>query len=127
MLGLLLWREAQNQPDEAIIAVGCSVRTRVQQPRWWGHSYITVILAGKQYSSFNHNDPNATKFPTAADGVFPKCLEIAQAIHDGTQSDTVDGAQSYFDKSMDANPPEWATDGSMTHVCDAGSFHFYKV
>lgn len=127
MLALLLWREARNQSDGAIAAVACSVRNRVARPSWWGHDWVSVILAGKQYSSFNQSDPNATKFPPSADNVFPRCLQIAQAVHSGELADTVSGAQSYFDKSMDANPPGWATDGSMTHVCDVGDFHFYRV
>lgn len=127
MLALAMWREAQNQPEEVIATVGCSIRNRVLRPRWWGHDWITVIQAGYQYSSFNRNDPNSTKFPPSADQVFPKCLAIAQAIHDIGQPDLADGADSYFDKSLDKNPPEWALSGKVVHVKDAGDFHFYHT
>lgn len=125
LLALLVYREAANQPDEAKVAVACSVRNRVLTPCWWGHDWISVALAGKQYSSFNRDDPNSTKFPPSADNVFPRCLAIAAAVHDGEQPDTVDGADSYFDNSLDRNPPSWAS--SKTFVKDAGAFHFYKT
>lgn len=126
-LALVIWRESQNQGDAVMTIVGCSVRNRVQRPRWWGHDWISVILCGSQYSSFNRNDPNSTKFAPSADQVFPRCLAIAAAIHDGTQTDTADGADSYFDRSEDENPPSWATDGSKVFVKDAGDFHFYRT
>jgi hypothetical protein len=39
--------------------------------------------------------------------------------------DITHGATSYFDRSLDANPPSWAKDGEMGHVCDFGRLHFY--
>jgi hypothetical protein len=125
LLALCLWREARNQPREAIQGVACSIRNRVYQPRWWGHSWSSVILAGEQYSSFNRDDPNSTKFPADSDIVFPVCLGIARYVHDDAMPDNTNGAQSYFDKSLDADPPKWAA--KMTPTCDIGDFHFYRV
>lgn|SRR5487761_13776 len=125
LLSLCLWREARNQKHDAIVAAACSIRNRVNSPRWWGHDWVSVILCPEQYSSFNRNDVNSTKFPASADPVFPQCRAIAAAVHDGTQPDTVSGAQSYYDRSLDANPPAWRD--TMTWVCDVDSFHFYRV
>jgi hypothetical protein len=49
--------------------------------------------------------------PDVADA--PKILDLTR------------GATSYFDKSLDLNPPSWAIDGHMKHVCDFGRLHFY--
>jgi len=127
MLALAMWREARNQPFEVIAIVGCSMRNRVLRPRWWGKTYVEVVLCRDQYSSFNREDPNAVKFPAFADQVFPVCLSLAAAIHDGVLPDKADGTDSYFDRSLDDHPPSWATDGSKTHVMDAGDFHFYRT
>ena len=129
LLALCLWREARNQPADAITAVACSIRNRTLKPAWWNSmhamDYIEVILHPEQYSSFNAGDVNAAKMPLSSDLIFPQCLEIAQSIWDGTQSDTIQGAQSYFDRSLDSNPPQWAN--TQTHICDVGDFHFYRA
>lgn len=49
-------------------------------------------------------------------------MAIAQAVHDGTQADTVNGAQSYYSGN---NPPIWAA--KMTKVCEVGDFSFFRV
>ena len=93
------------------------------RPRWWGTDYVQVILCGEQYSSFNRSDPNSSKFPGSADSVFPRCLAIAQTVHDGTQADTINGADSYHDTSI--APPEWAS--KMVKMATIGSFIFYRT
>ena len=122
LLALLLWREAQNQTDDAILAVACSVRNRLNHPGWWGRDWVSIILCHEQYSSFNPNDPNAAKEPGAADPVYPRCLAIAKGVYEGC-SDVINGADSYFDRSLDANPPGWAA--KKIHVGNAGDFRFY--
>jgi N-acetylmuramoyl-L-alanine amidase len=126
LLALLMWREARGQVFPAQLAVGCSVRNRVNNPGWWGKDWISVILCGDQYSSFNKGDVNSTLFPQEKDMLlFRRIILAAEDIINGYQPDTVQGAQSYFDRSLDSNPPKWAAE--MVHVCDIGDFHFYKT
>jgi N-acetylmuramoyl-L-alanine amidase len=125
LLALLLWREARNQSDDAILAVACSVRNRMLHPGWWGHDWVSIILCHEQYSSFNPNDPNAVKEPSATDPVYMRCLAIAKAAYEGLTPDASNGADSYFDKSLDAHPPSWAA--QKIHACDVGAFHFYAT
>ncbi len=127
LLALALWREAQNQVDDVIIVVGCSMRNRVKRPRWWGYDWVSVLLHHDQYSSFNRGDVNATKMPLSTDTVFPRCLAIAALIHDSSEPDAAESADSYFDHSLDKDPPIWATDGSKILVKSAGPFHFYRT
>jgi hypothetical protein len=123
---LCCWREARGEITAAKTGQAWSVKNRVLNPSWWGTGYIEVILKPYQYSSFNHSDPNSTRFPSAIDSSWIDCQNVCEEVYDGTTPDPTGGATNYFDKSMDAQPPGWATDGSMTHTCDIGSFHFYK-
>ena len=123
LLALCLWREARNQNGPAITAVACSIRNRVQKPGWWGHDWVSVILCGQQYSSFNRDDPNATLLPSSTDSVFPVCLEIAESVWNGSQADTVNGAESYYDLSIPE--PEWAKE--MTFTVRVEDFKFFKA
>lgn len=128
MLALGMWREADDQPADVIAVVGCSIRNRVLRPRWWGSDWISVLLHEDQYSCFDpFGSPNNTRFPLADNAVFPQCLHMASDIHDGIGPDLAKGADSYFDRSLDAHPPKWASDGSKVHVLDAGDFHFYRT
>jgi spore germination cell wall hydrolase CwlJ-like protein len=125
LLALCVWREARGEVNDAQLGVACSIRNRVDKPGWWGTDYRSVILKPWQYSSFNAGDPNSIKFPDETDSVWLQCLENASLVINGNCPDNTDGAQSYFDKSLDNNPPKWAA--TMTHTLDIGRLHFYKV
>jgi hypothetical protein len=123
---LAVWREARNQPHPAKLGVAYCIFNRASRPSWWGTDIVSCILKPWQFSSFNHNDPNAVKFPIEADTSW---TDSCQAVEDVLASalDPTGGATSYFDKSLDASPPAWATDGSMTLAANIGDFHFYKL
>lgn len=121
---LCIYREGRNQPYDTRMAIGCSIRNRVQHPGWWGHDYRNVVTTAYQYSSFNTFDPNYKVWPADDNPIWLECLEIASLIINGKAPDTSNRATSYFDKSLDHNPPKWAA--SMTHVKDIGAMHFYK-
>ena len=125
ILALCVWREARGEVWDAKLGVACSIRNRVLKGGWWGNTYHTVILKPWQYSSFNEGDPNSTKYPDPNDPVWLQCLENASLIINGNCDDNTGGAQSYFDRSLDNNPPNWAA--TMTHTVNLGRLHFYKV
>jgi N-acetylmuramoyl-L-alanine amidase len=126
LLAIVVWREARGESIEAKRAVAWSIRNRVQHPGWWGSGWVGVILKPFQYSSFNHNDVNAVKWPSVDDASWNDCMTVANEVYSGNCGDTTDGATHYFDKSLDAHPPDWATDGSMVRTVDVGSLHFWK-
>jgi hypothetical protein len=66
--------------------------------------------------------PHTLVFPPWEDA-----LADAETVYAGDRLDPTCGAVDYFDKSLDAHPPAWATDGSLVHACDLGGFHFYKL
>lgn len=133
LLSLAVWRESRGELLTTKQAVAWSIRNRVSRPRWWGHSWTSVILLPYQYSSFNHNDPNATKFPNPPDPSWADCLTAADQVYttDITVvpqlADPTQGADSYFDMSLDTNPPSWANDGSKVKTVDFGRLHFYRT
>lgn len=129
LFALCLWREARGELYTTKTGVAWTIRNRVKNPRWWGHDWIGVILMPWQFSSFNHNDPNSSKFPMTTDPVWPECLEIASKVYSEppTLYDNTAGAVSYFDASLDGDPPKWATDGSQIKTVDIGKIHFFKL
>lgn len=126
LLALCCWREAQNQPKVAQTAQAYTVKNRLAHPGWWGHSYATIILMPYQYSSFNHDDPNAVKMPFPDDPAWQQCMEVAQDVYQNLVPDPASGSTHYYDASLDAHPPKWATNGSMEHVIDLGLFRFWR-
>lgn len=127
LLALCIWREARGEVYDAKQGVAWSIRNRVMEPCWWGSGWDGVILKPWQYSSFNSDDPNATKVPMLNSDMFADCLNAAVEAFQGNGIDPTSGATHYFDKSLDAKPPSWATDGSMVKTCDLGALHFFKV
>lgn len=130
MLCLVLGREAGNQPRPAVEAVACSIRNRVKAslPRW-GRDWESVIQARWQYSSISgpKADPNLQKYPNLSFAPWPLCLDVAEVCYSGELADPTGGAHSYFDKSLDADPPVWSTDGEYIHTMDIGDFRFFKL
>lgn len=126
LLPLAIWREAQNQRLDAMIAVGHVIRNRVASPKWWGSDYPSVILKHYQFSSFNWDDPNGSKFPNGTEPSWENALVAASDVFTGQNPDPSQGATYYFDKSLDDKPPKWSTDGSTVHTVDVGAFHFYR-
>jgi|ERR1017187_338362 hypothetical protein len=129
LFALCLWREARGELYDTKTAVAWSIRNRVQRPGWWGHDWAGVILMPWQYSSFNHADPNASKLPIPADPAWQDCLDIAAKVYPTPTlvDDPTQGATSYFDISLDPDPPKWTLDGSQVKTIDMGRLHFYRL
>jgi len=123
LLAWLLWGEARGEPLQAKIAVGCVVRNRVKNPGWWGKTWKEVMLKPKQFSCFNHDDPNREKIVWAIlEGLVPiQELGIAIAIMYDLLPDITDGATHYHDIGV---IPYWAA--SMEKTAVIGNFIFYK-
>jgi hypothetical protein len=129
ILALCIWREARGEPLPAKQAVAWSIRNRVKRPGWWGRTWESVVLMPFQYSSFNRNDPNSTKFPITTDPSWLDSLQCAANVYmePPRVPDPTYGADSYFDKSLDGKPPSWATDGSKAKTTDFGALHFFRT
>jgi spore germination cell wall hydrolase CwlJ-like protein len=122
LLALCIWREMQSGSREERIGVGSVVLNRCNHPGWWGTSIISVILHHYQFSSFNANDSNSSKFPLETDVPFQECLLIAQGLIDGTIADNTGGATLYFDKPITEPPNAW---GTVTFKVQIGGTQFW--
>lgn len=100
-------------PDEARIAVGWSIRNRVEDSRWQD-TYQEVITQDQQYSAFNAIDSNRkyveNPFWTEIDidkKAWYNCYDIAGKVISGESKDPTNGANHYYDSSISA--PYWVT------------------
>lgn len=127
----LVGREARGETYEAMLGVAWSVRNRVTRPRYWGHDWMTVMSHPDAYSSMSppakDNDPNLRVWFDETNAKWALVLEAAEAAYWGVGPDPTNGATHYFDRSLDDNPPAFATDPNSEHVCDIGALHFYRA
>ena len=127
LTALCVWREARSESFNADMGVAWVIRNRAERPGWWGGpSLSSVILHPFQFSSFNANDPQSHKLPTEADWSWEQCLTATDMMLNDEPDPTL-GATSYFDASLDSNPPKWATDGSNVKTVELGRLRFYKL
>lgn len=115
ILARAIFGEARSEllSDQARIAVGWSIRNRVEDPRW-GDTYQAVVTQDKQYSAFNKTDDNRPYVEnpfwrkTESDkAAWYKVYEIAGKIIGSEVKDPTNGANHYYDSSIPA--PYWAT------------------
>jgi|SRR5215471_10021632 len=125
LLALCCWREARGEPFEAKLAQCWSVRNRVEKPSWWGNSYSTVILKPWQYSSFNANDPNATKWPHDSPD-WLDCQQAASQVLNGEVPDPTNGATNYYDTSI-TFPRAWGNENEWENTLNIGRLKFWKM
>lgn len=120
---LCAWREADNQSLDARRGVIWSINNRAAVPAWWNNHVAfdetRVILMPEQYSSFNRNDPNSTRWPVNGSPIWEE-TKLA-AIMPG--ADNTSGATHYY--SVDIPEPSWAAE--MTFTVQIGALKFYRL
>lgn len=122
LAALCVWREARGVGLAAMHAVWWVIRNRSNDPgRRWPRSIAGVILQPFQFSSFNHDDPNATKFPLTADESF---VNAQAAITADLGGDPTNGANSY-ESEPPGKLPKWADPLRITVTI--GPFRFYRL
>jgi N-acetylmuramoyl-L-alanine amidase len=122
LLSLCVWREARGEGMLGKRGVAHVVANRAEQPSWWGNSVKSVILHPFQFSSFNEDDSNSSKWPEDNDPSYSDCLTVSEDVLDNGDEDITNGATSYY--SIDIPPPFWVV--NMTLTLAAGHFRFYK-
>lgn len=130
LLARAIFGEARNEilSDNTRIAVGWSIRNRVDNPGWWGDSYHSVILKPKQYSAFRISDPNRpfVENPLHTGNFIDKkawqnCYKIADQIIKREVQDPTNGANHYYDESIAR--PKWLTQENFMIKLDTIFFH----
>lgn len=122
-------------PDEARIAVGWSIRNRVEDSRW-SNSYREVITKPFQYSAFNPGDPNRKyvenplfKGKEINRKAWQNAYVLARQVIRGEVNDPTHGANHYYDSSIDT--PAYLTKEKLVFTIknDTGkkSLFFYRL
>lgn len=110
LLSMCLWGEARGESLLGMAGVACVILNRMKKR---GMELEAVILAPKQFSSFNSDDPNSKKlaFPLANDSIaaWERCYAVAALALEGVLKDITKGATHYYADSMPV-PPYWASE-----------------
>lgn len=116
-----IWREDRGGGRDSKRGVYWVIMNRVADPRW-PNNITDVILQPKQFSSFNANDPNFSKYPQPGTTSLAECA----AVIDYPGPDPTGGANCYHTFPA-GHPawPSWATDDKFTLKID--SISFYKL
>lgn len=133
ILARAIWGEARNQSKEARVAVGWSIRNRVEDRRW-KNTYHEVVLEPKQYFAFWEQAPNDNNLKALRDPIgitnnpedhkkWRETYEMAGRVIEEELLDPTGGANHYYDDSISA--PDWATEENLKIKID--NLIFYKL
>lgn len=118
MLALCVWREARGETPKGKILVAQVILNRVIDKRW-PDNIVDVVTQPWQFSSFNANDPNVTKYPEETDTSWRGCADAADAVLTAKEPWTT--ANHYHVVGLD---PKWrdetkivATEGHHVFYC----------
>lgn len=127
MEALCLFREARGSSFQAKTGVLAVIKNRVADPRWPSTS-ADVITQPKQFSSFNANDPNVTKWPTQHNttdwGAWIDCQTVVTTFS-WLQADPTHGATNYHSIPDGQPQPSWADPSKLTATI--GPFKFFRL
>lgn len=118
---LCCWREAEGEGRDGWRGVLHVIKNREMHPSWYGKTLAEVVLAPKQFSSFNKDNPRATEFPKEDDANWQQILTLAERVTIGQDEDLTDGALYYH--TLDCHP-DW--DKTLTQTAIIGRHVFFK-
>jgi spore germination cell wall hydrolase CwlJ-like protein len=124
---LCVWREARGESHEAQLGVAWVIRNRCHDElKRWPQDAVGVVTQRLQFSSFNANDPNVTKWPRLDDKIFETCrFVVREAFDNPTGVDPTKSANHYESLPLSSSRPNWAEAIKMT--TRIGAFRFYKL
>jgi spore germination cell wall hydrolase CwlJ-like protein len=116
MAALTLWREARGEPREGKVAIWHVILNRINAG--WGNTVVDIVLAPKQFSCYNLDDPQVNLYPKHNDPAWLECWSVVN----GEDANPVDGAKNYF--NPDGADPAWAK--QLVEVARIGRHVFYR-
>lgn len=120
-----IWGENRGGRETGMANVASVILNRAKSGiTWWGKDIRSVCLCPWQFSCWNFNDPNRTKVlsVTQSDPEYSAALAVGMEAIAGTLPDSVNGATSYYARSMKI-PPKWSI-GHKPVAEDAGQLYF---
>jgi hypothetical protein len=130
---LCVWRESRGELLAVRRCVAWSIRNRAVKPRWWNQPrgahpslWHATVLKPWQYSSFNHGDPNETRWPVSdTDEGWGETRDEVNLVMTDTGPDPTDGATHYFDTSI-SFPKAWGIEANWLNTLNLGRVRFWK-
>lgn len=130
LLARVIYGEAGGESYEAKIAVGWTIRNRVEDKlNRWGRTYHDVLLAEYQYDSLWNKDtydkvrnPAINNDPGEIDA-WKESYKVALMIVQGEAADPTAGANHFY--SATTGKPNWADEQKIT--LEIGITRFYKL
>jgi spore germination cell wall hydrolase CwlJ-like protein len=119
ILALVVYREASNQSAKGKLLVAQVIENRVQDKRW-PDTYVSVITQRLQFSSFNPNDINNSRWPKENEAAWAECVEAADNVMATAEPFTM--ANHYHTKAV---APAWANPAKITET--EGDHIFYQL
>lgn len=127
-MALCVWREARSESEDCRIAVAHVIKTRADNPGWWGDDVLSVVTAPFQFSSMTDpKDPQLTTWPSGGSWnllSWQSCLLISAEVLQGTTENPVPGATHYHDTSI-GQPRAWGK--NVEFLRQIGRLRFYRV
>lgn len=117
-----IYGEARGEGNEGMLAVGCVIRNRVQNPGWWGEDWSSVCTAAKQFSCWWDKQGERVRCVDESDARFAKCMEIAKSVISGEAEDITGGADHYHTGAVS---PSWSRGKIPVKVI--GAHRFFKL
>lgn len=119
---LCAWKENRGYGQQGMQSV---INVLMNRAKAHGTSVYAEAYRPLQFSSMSYqHDPQLLIQPQPSDPQFAIANELARSAAAGTLEDITGGAQFYFAKSMDADPPFWAK--KMTPTAVIGDQRFFK-
>lgn len=120
---LCVWREARGCSMPAMTGVWWVILNRANDRlNRWPKSWAGVVTQAEQFSSFNANDPNVTKWPNPlAHEDWLAWLNACSVIEAPIGGDPTGGATNYYSGDV---VPYWVKDLEPTTTI--GPFKFFK-
>jgi N-acetylmuramoyl-L-alanine amidase len=128
LAALCIWREARGEPYAVKQAVAFVLWNRLNDPKnRWPKRLASVVLQPLQFSSFNANDPNATKLPDPTHELDWEAWQEAQTALDSVYTanpgqDPTEGATNFYNSSIPT--PSWAEGKPSVKI---GDLYFLKA
>jgi spore germination cell wall hydrolase CwlJ-like protein len=133
LLASLIFLKSRDEIKQAKIGVGCTVRNRVNNPRWWGRNYRQVIVPLLDLYVLSEQKKDLVLNPIKNDvnEKWDNCYLVAKGILNNTIQDITFNSDYFFLSTEKL--PSWLNSKfrqstiSQWYVCTFGNIRFYRV
>jgi len=114
--------EARGETRQGREGVALTVKTRVEEPCWWGWNWREVVLCDKQFSCWEDQNVNSIiESRHKQDALWLACRQIAIDAYLGNIKDFIGRPTHYHANYVS---PSWAS--KLTKLMQVGRHIFYR-